>query len=162
LEDDGFLVKRVAAHEQPQAAIKSEHYVKRGSDDEDLFEFPSDKKARLKTDRPTDEEEDDIFAFVDEVKPKSLEVDIQEDQSAESSELAKKRKLTSEVMSKLSPVSKRHALDKDVFKSHIAESCKNESKECNVALNTFLSAVQEPKVSVFIMPLRLVISTYMV
>jgi hypothetical protein len=153
LENDGFLMKRVATPEQTQVRVKLEHDAKKGSDDEDLFEFPSDKKARMTAGRQTNEEDEDIFAFVDEVKPKPL----QEDGTAKSSQLAKKRKLkTSETITELSSVSKRHALEKDVFQSWGAESHKNEP---SVSLTGFLNVVQEPKVSVCIMPPKLVIST---
>lgn len=152
LEDDGFLMKRVAAPQQTKARIKLEHVVKES--DEDLFEFPSDKKARI-----TNEEDEDIFAFVDDVKHKPLQMNVHEDETAKLSLLTKKRKLkASETISEMSSVSKKHAPEKDVSQISCTESDKDETKEPNVSLSGFLDAVQEPKVSVFLMLLKLVIS----
>ncbi|XP_021929811.1 nibrin [Zootermopsis nevadensis] len=147
LEDDGFLMKRVAAPQQTKARIKLEHVVKES--DEDLFEFPSDKKARI-----TNEEDEDIFAFVDDVKHKPLQMNVHEDETAKLSLLTKKRKLkASETISELSSVSKKHAPEKDVSQISCTESDKDETKEPNVSLSGFLDAVQEPKVNTMDVPM---------
>lgn len=153
MEDDQCIIKKVVAPEQTQGRITLEHDVKTGSDDEDMFDFPSDKKARLTAGRQTNDEDEDIFAFVDEVKPKPLQVHIQEDETAQSPQCANKRKLkTGETVSDLGSVSKRHALEKDVSQISVAESYNKEPREPSVVLTGFLNTVQEPKVTVFIMP----------
>jgi hypothetical protein len=152
LEDDGFLRKRNAAvvHEESHVTIKSEPGVKNDSDDEDLFEFPSDKKARLTACEPANKDEEDIFAFADDVKPKPLQLHAQKDQPVESSELSKKRKIENgDITCELNSFSKRPALEKDVHKQQIPESCKNESLEHSVSSAGFLTVVQGAKVSFF-------------
>jgi hypothetical protein len=151
LEDDGFLRKRVATvHEESHVTIKLEPDVKNDSDEEDLFEFPSDKKARLTACEPANEDED-IFAFADDVKPKPLQLHAQKDQPVESSELPKKRKFENgDTTCELNSFSKRPALEKDVDLQHITESCKNEPMEHGVSPAGFLSVVQGTKVSFFL------------
>jgi hypothetical protein len=163
LEDDGFLRKRVAAPEESQVTKLLENDMKKRNDDdvdEDLFEFPSDKRAKLTAGKPADEDDEDIFAFADEVKPKPLQAHIQKDQPAESSEFPKKRKLkNSEIISE--PSSKRHALEKGVLQTLSTESHKNEPIEHTVTLHGFLSIVQEGKVIVFITSSKVKVSTYL-
>jgi hypothetical protein len=152
LEDDGFLRKRAAATvpEQSHVTIKLEPDVKNDTDDEDLFEFPSDKKARLAACEPANEDDEDIFAFADEVKPKPLQLHAQKDRPVESSELPKKRKFQNgDATCELNSFSKRPVLEKDVRHQQITESYKNEPMEHSVPLAGFLTVVQGTKVSCF-------------
>ncbi|PNF17487.1 hypothetical protein B7P43_G17632 [Cryptotermes secundus] len=147
LEDDGFLRKKAAATaiEQSHVIIKLEPDAKNGSDDEDLFEFPSDKKARLAACEPANEDED-IFAFADDVKPKPLQLHAQKDQPVESSELPKKRKLQNgDTTFELNSFSKRRVLEKDVCHQQITESYKDEPMEHSVSPSGFLTVVQDTK-----------------
>jgi hypothetical protein len=147
LEDDGFLRKRAAVVPEQSHATKLEPDVKDNSDDEDLFEFPSDKKVRLTACKPENENVEDIFAFADDVKPKSLHLHAKEDQPVESSELPKKRKFkNSGTACELNSFSKRRVLEKDVLHQQITESHKNEPMEHSVSTAGFLT-VQDAKVS---------------
>jgi hypothetical protein len=149
LEDDGFLRKKAAiVPEQSHVTIKLEPDVKNDSDDEDLFEFPSDKKARLTACEPANEDDEDIFAFADDVKPKPLRLPAQKVQPVESSELPKKRKFENgDTTCELNSFSKRPVLEKDVRHQQITESYKNEPMEHSVSAAGFLSVVQGTKVS---------------
>lgn len=151
MEDDGFLRKKAAAAvpEQSHVTIKLEPDVKNDSDDEDLFEFPSDKKARLAACEPAIEDED-IFAFADDVKPKPLQLHAQKDQTVESSELPKKRKFQNgDATCELNSFSKRRVLEKDVCHQKITESYKNEPMGHSVSPAGFLTVLQGAKVSCF-------------
>jgi hypothetical protein len=150
LEDDGFLRRRSAvAPEQSHVTIKLEADVKNDSDDEDLFEFPADKKARLTACQP-EKEDDDIFAFADDVKPKPPQLLAQKVQLVDSSVLPKRRKLESgDTTCELNSFSKRPVLETDVLRQQITESYKSEPMEHNVSAAGFLSVVQGTKVSCF-------------
>jgi hypothetical protein len=146
LEEEGFLRKRTAAivHEKSQATVKLEPDVNNDSNDEDLFEFPSDKKVRLTACEPANEDDGDIFAFPDDdVKPKPR----QNDQLVESTDLPKKRKFgNDDVTCERNSFSKKPILEKDVRCQEIRESHKKEPMEHSTTLAGFLN-LQHMKVS---------------
>ena len=149
LEDEGFP-RMKAATPVSQASIILGRDVKVDTDDENLFEFPSDKKLRLASCRLADEEDEDIFAFADDIKPKSLQVHSKND-AVESSGLPRKRKSSSgEIMCEPSPFIKRRASEKDVLQPQNTDFCKNEPMEHSVTTHEgFLSVLNETKVRVF-------------
>jgi hypothetical protein len=128
LEDEGFPKMRAATPVFSQVSVISECDVKGDTDDESLFDFPSDKKLRL----ADEEEEEDIFAFADEVKSKSLREHGQKDEVVESSGLPRKRKSQySEIMSEPSSFIKIHASERDVLQPRNTGVCKNDAMEHN-------------------------------
>jgi hypothetical protein len=153
LEDDGFLRTGAATPACSQVSVILGRDVKRDSDDENLFEFPSDKKPRLAPCRLADEEDEDMFAFADEIKPKSLRAHSERDEPAESSGLHRKRRLqNSEMISESSLFSKRCASEKDVLQQQNTDSHKNEPLEESVTTRGhFLSVADKTKVRVFMM-----------
>jgi hypothetical protein len=128
------------------------------TDDENLFEFPSDKKLRL----ADEEEEEDIFAFADEIKPKSIRAHRKKDEAVESPGLPRKRKSqNSEIMYEPGSFMKRRASEKDVLQPHNMDFCKNEPVEHNVTTHEgFLSVLNDTKVRVFVASPRPAISGY--
>jgi hypothetical protein len=145
LEEEGFLRKRAAAvvPEQSHGTVKLEPGVRNNSNDEDLFEFPSDKKARLTGCEAANEDDGDIFAFPDDIQPQPLK----KAQAAESSELPKKRKSdNSDTTCELNSFSKRPHLEKGVPCQQSTESHKNEPMEHSVSCAGFL-ALQHTKVN---------------
>jgi hypothetical protein len=159
LEDEGFPKMRAAAPVFSQASVISECDVKGDTDDEDLFEFPSDKKLRLADE---EEEEEDIFAFADEVKSKSLRAHSKKDETVESAGLPRKRKSQySEIMSEPSSFIKRHASERDVLQPRNTDVCKNEPMEHIVTTHEgFLSVLHDTKVRVFVVSPRPAVSEY--
>jgi hypothetical protein len=137
-----------------QASVILGRDVKGDLDDENLFEFPSDKKLRLATCRLEDEEDEDMFAFADERRPKSLQVHSKKDEAVESSGLPRKRKSPSgEIISEPSSFVKRRASEKDVLQQQNTGFCKNELMERSVTTQEgFLSVLNETKVRLFISP----------
>jgi hypothetical protein len=118
--------------------------LKNNSDDEDLFEFPSDKKARPAREA-ANEDDGDIFAFPDDAKPQPL----RKDHPVDSAELPKKRKLESEdTTCELNSFSKRQLLEKDIPHQQTTNSLKIEPVEHCVSPAGFLT-VQHTKVSLF-------------
>jgi len=146
LEDEGFPRMKAATPVCSQESIILGRDVKGDTDDENLFEFPSDKKLRL-----ANEEDEDIFAFPDEIRPKSLQAHNKKDEAVESSGLPRKRKSpSSESMSEPSSFIKRRASEKDVLQQQNMDFCKNEPMEHSVANHEgFLSVFNETKVRVF-------------
>jgi hypothetical protein len=134
-----------------QASVILGRDVKGDTDDENLFEFPSDKKLRLTPCRLADEEDEDIFAFADEIRPKSLQAHSKKDEAVESSGLPRKRKSPSgEMISEPSYFIKRRASEKDVLQQRNTDFCKNEPMEHSVTTQeVFLSVLNETKVRVF-------------
>jgi len=156
MEDDGYPRMKAATPVCSQASIILGCDVKGDTDDENLFEFPSDKKLRLASSRLADEEDEDLFAFADEVRPKSLQAHSKKDEAVESSGLPRKRKsLNSEIMSESSSFIKRRASEKDVLQQRNTDFCKNEPVEHNVTTHEgFLSVLNETKVRVFMVSSR--------
>ena len=136
--------------------------VKGDTDDENLFAFPSDKKLRLAPCRLADEEEEDIFAFADDIRPKSLQAHSKKNETVESSGLPRKRKSpNSEIMSEPSSFIKRRASEKDVLQQRNAGFCENERMEHSVATyEGFQSVLNETKVRVYMVSPRPAISEY--
>lgn len=148
MEDDGFLRTRAATPVCSQASIILGRDGKTDSDDdENLFEFPSDKKLRLAPCRLVDEEDEDMFAFADEIKPKSFRAHSKKDEPAESCGLPRKRKSqNSEIISEPSSLSKRCATEKDVLQQQNTDSHKIEPIWDSVTTHEgFLSVVDETK-----------------
>lgn len=162
LEDEGFPRMKAATPVCSQASIILGRDVKGDTDDENLFDFPSDKKLRLASFRMEDEEDEDIFAFADEIKPKSLQAHSKKDDAVESSGLPRKRKsLSSEIISEPSSFIKRRASEKDVLQQRNMDFCKNEPMEHSVTTHEgFLSVVNETKVRVFMVPPSQAVSEY--
>lgn len=163
MEDDGFLRTRAATPVCSQASIILGRDGKRESDDdEDLFEFPSDKKARLAPCRLADEEDEDMFAFADDIKPKSLQAHSKKDESAASCGLPRKRKSqSSEIISEPSSLNKRCALEKDVLRQRNTDSHKSEPiRHSDTTHESFISVADETKVRVFMMLSRPPVSGY--
>ncbi|XP_069674393.1 nibrin isoform X2 [Periplaneta americana] len=140
---------------------KKPRQVTRMSDDEedDLFAFPSDNKPkRTSRMRDDDDEEEDLFAFPSEKKPKPTTSRINDDEEEEdlfsfvkeekpiivvnesSADFSKKRKSLKKEhdAEELSPLSKRPALEKDVFKQSKIEPQRND-----VTLDGFLTVNQD-------------------
>jgi hypothetical protein len=143
LEDEGFLRKRASAvvPQQSHGKIKLEPDLQNDSDSEDLFEFPSDKKARL----TACEDDGDIFAFPDDAKPQPL----RKDQPLDSAKLPKKRKSENkDTTCELNSYSKRPLLEKDIPRQQTTNSYKNEPVEHSVSPAGFLT-VHHTKVSLF-------------
>jgi hypothetical protein len=151
LEDEGFPRMRAATPVCSQASVILGHDVRGDTDDEDLFEFPSDKKLKLASCRLADEEDEDLFAFPDEIRPKSLKAHSRKDEAVESSGLPRKRKSHSgEIMLEPSSFIKRCASEKDVLEQRKMDFCKNEPMEHSVTTQGgFLSELNETKVRVF-------------
>jgi hypothetical protein len=136
--------------------------VKGDMDDENLFEFPSDKKLRLAPCRLADEEDEDIFAFADEIRPKSLKAHSKKGEAVESSGLPRKRKSPSaEIVSEPNSFVKRRASEKDVLQQRNMDFCKNEPTEHSVTIQVgFLSVLNETKVRVFMISPSPAVSEY--
>jgi hypothetical protein len=162
LEDEGFPTMKAATPVCSQASIISGRDGKGDSDDENLFEFPSDKKLRLALCRLADEEDEDLFAFADDIRPKSLQAHSKEDETIESSGLPRKRKSpSSEIMCEPSHVIKRRASEKDVLQQRNADFCKNEPMEHSVTTHEgFLSVLEETKVRMFMVSPSPAVSEY--
>jgi hypothetical protein len=161
LEDEGFPRMKAATPVCSQTSIILGCDVKGDTDEENLFEFPSDKKLRLAPCRLAGEEDEDIFAFADEMRPKSLEAHSKKDEAVESSGLPRKRKsLSSEIMSEPSSFIKRRASEKDVLQQQNMDFCKNEPMEHSVTTNEgFVSVFNETKVRAFIVSPSQALST---
>jgi len=150
MEDDGYPRMKAATPVCSQASVIMGRDVKGDTEDENLFEFPSDKKLRMAPSRLADDEDEDIFAFADEIKPKSLQAHSKKDEAVGSSGLPRKRKsLNDEIKSESSSFIKRRASEKDVLQQRNTDFCKNEPMENNITTTEgFLSVLNETKVKV--------------
>ena len=161
LEDEGSPRMKAATPVCSQASVILGRDVKGDTDDENLFEFPSDKKLRLAPCRVADEEDEDMFAFADEIRPKSFQAHSKKDEAVESSGLPRKRKSPSgEIISEPSSFIKRRASEKDVLQRN-TDFCKNEPMEHSVTTQEgFLSVLNETKVRVFMISPSPAVSEY--
>lgn len=161
LEDEGFPRMKAATPVCSQASIILGRDVAGDVDDENLFEFPSDKKLRLAPRRLADEEDEDIFDFADDIRPKLFQA-RSKDEAVESSGLPRKRKSpSSEIKSEPSFSIKRRASEKDVLQQQNTGICKNEPVEHSVTTNEgFLSVLNETKVRVFMLSPSPAVSEY--
>jgi len=162
MEDDGYPRTKPATPVFSQASIILGRDVKGDTDDENLFEFPSDKKLRMAPNKLADEEDEDIFAFADDIRPKSLQAHSKKDEAAGSSGLPRKRKSPNgEIKSELSSFIKRRASEKDVPQQRNTDFCKNEPMEHNVTTHEgFLSVLNETKVRVFMVSSKPAVCEY--
>jgi len=162
IEDDGYPRMKAATPVCSQASIILGCDGKGDTDDENLFEFPSDKKLRMAPSRLTDEEDEDIFDFADEIKPKSLQAHGKQEKAVGSSGLQRKRKSPNdEIKPESSSFIKRRPSEKDVLQQRNTDFCKNEPMELNVTTHEgFVSVLNETKVRVFMVSFRPAVCEY--